>query len=148
MGLDKHENEHLIRTGTPTDIWFHVASLSSAHVYVRLPFDKTIEDLAEETVEDMCQLVKNNSIQGSKLSSCKICYTEWGNLKKELVGMDVGTVGFKDYKKRLLRRCDKVRQISFFLKASWPFLYDVIVLSKSLEDSGTFFIVKLEALTG
>ena len=111
MGLDKHENEQLIRTGVRTDIWFHVDALSSAHVYVRLPFDKSIEDLAEETIEDMCQLVKNNSIQGSKLSSCKICYTSHGNLKKDLVGMDTGTVGFKDFKLRLLRRCDKNKEI-------------------------------------
>ena len=111
MGLDKFENEQLIRTGVHADVWFHVDSLSSAHVYVRLPLGKTWEDLAEETIEDMCQLVKNNSIQGCKLASCKIVYTPWANLKKDLVGMDTGTVGFHDAKLRRLRRCDKNREI-------------------------------------
>ena len=31
MGRDKHENEDLIRYGFPTDVWFHVDNLSSAH---------------------------------------------------------------------------------------------------------------------
>jgi hypothetical protein len=35
MGKDKYENEDLIRFGLPEDVWFHVDSLSSAHVYLR-----------------------------------------------------------------------------------------------------------------
>ena len=111
MGLDKFENEQLIRTGVASDVWFHVDSLSSAHVYVRLPLGYSWEDLADETVEDMCQLVKNNSIQGCKLASCRVVYTPWANLKKDLVGMDTGTVGFHDGKLRRLRRCDKNKDI-------------------------------------
>ncbi len=38
MGKDKYENEDLIKYAWPDrDIWFHVADLSSAHVYLRLP---------------------------------------------------------------------------------------------------------------
>ena len=37
MGKDKYENEGLIKHGWPEDVWFHVDSLSSAHVYARLP---------------------------------------------------------------------------------------------------------------
>lgn len=114
MGLDKHENEQLINTGVPTDVWFHVDDLSSAHVYLRLPSQTpalTLDDIPEETLEDMCQLVKNNSISGCKLNSCKIVYTFHSNLKKELQGMDVGTVGFHDRKKCRFRRTVKDRTI-------------------------------------
>lgn len=38
MGKDKFENEDLIKYAWPTrDVWFHVAELSSAHVYLRVP---------------------------------------------------------------------------------------------------------------
>lgn len=38
MGKDKYENEDLIKYAWPDrDIWFHVAELSSAHVYIRVP---------------------------------------------------------------------------------------------------------------
>merc|ERR1719217_1241416 len=52
-------------------------------------------------VQEMCQLVKNNSIEGCKEPSCDIVYTPWLNLKKE-DRMDVGQVGFKDESFRLL----------------------------------------------
>ncbi|GMI47790.1 hypothetical protein TrCOL_g10064 [Triparma columacea] len=110
MGLDKHENEVLISSGVPTDVWFHVDGLSSAHVYLRLPSrtpSLTLDDIGEETMEDLCQLVKNNSIKGCKMSSVKVVYTFWSNLRKDLVGMDVGTVGFKSESARKLRRVEK-----------------------------------------
>lgn len=37
QGLDKYENEDLIKHSLPHDVWFHVDALSSAHVYLRLP---------------------------------------------------------------------------------------------------------------
>ena len=37
QGVDKYENEDLIKYSLPTDVWFHVDALSSAHVYLRLP---------------------------------------------------------------------------------------------------------------
>ena len=87
VGRDKHENEYLIKYGWPGDIWFHVDSLSSAHVYFRLKNIDTvsaipIDDLPVDSVYDMMQLCKNNSISGCKLASCKMVYTPHSNLKK------------------------------------------------------------------
>jgi hypothetical protein len=121
MGLDKHENEVLIRTGVSTDVWFHVDDVSSAHVYLRLPSVEpalTIDDIPEETMEDMCQLVKNNSISGCKMNSADIVYCFHSNLKKELVGMDVGTVGFHDRKKCHYRKVVKDKAVIKRMEAS------------------------------
>lgn len=43
---------------------FHVDKLSSAHVYLRLPDGITIDTIPAEILEECCQLVKQNSIQG------------------------------------------------------------------------------------
>jgi len=93
QGKDKFENEDLIAHSLPCDIWFHVDNLSSAHVYLRLPEGKTMEDIPEETLEDACQLVKANSIQGNKVSKLAIVYTPASNLKKS-GNMVIGQVGF------------------------------------------------------
>jgi hypothetical protein len=97
MGKDKYENEELLKYAFPEDIWFHVSNLSSAHVYVRLPKGKTFEDLPQEVIEDCAQLVKANSIQGSKEPSVLVDYTPWTNLKKTQ-DMGVGVVAFHDMK--------------------------------------------------
>ncbi|KAJ7965985.1 Coiled-coil domain-containing 25 [Quillaja saponaria] len=97
MGLDKHENEELIKYGFPEDIWFHVDKMSSAHVYVRLHKGQTIDDISEGLLEDCAQLVKANSIQGNKVNNVDIVYTPWANLKKT-ASMDVGQVGFHNPK--------------------------------------------------
>ncbi|KAL0330763.1 UNVERIFIED_CONTAM: Coiled-coil domain-containing protein 25 [Sesamum angustifolium] len=65
MGLDKYENEELIKYGFPEDVWFHVDKMSSAHVYLRLNKGQTIDDIPEGVLEDCAQLVKANSIQGN-----------------------------------------------------------------------------------
>ncbi|KAL6207745.1 hypothetical protein ACLB2K_018699 [Fragaria x ananassa] len=93
MGLDKFENEELIKYGFPEDIWFHVDKMSSAHVYVRLHKGQTIDDISEGLLEDCVQLVKANSIQGNKVNNIDVVYTPWSNLKKT-ASMDVGQVGF------------------------------------------------------
>lgn len=64
MGRDKFENEELIKYGLPTDLWFHVDDMSSAHVYIRLPEDKSFDTIPEEILLDCAQLVKANSIEG------------------------------------------------------------------------------------
>ncbi|XP_047945864.1 coiled-coil domain-containing protein 25-like [Salvia hispanica] len=97
MGLDKYENEDLIKFGFPQDIWFHVDKMSSAHVYLRLPKGQTIDDIPEGVLEDCAQLVKANSIQGNKVNNISIVYTPWQNLKKT-ASMEVGQVGFHDQK--------------------------------------------------
>jgi hypothetical protein len=97
MGKDKYENEDLIKYSLPLDIWFHVDSLSSAHVYLRLPDGVTMDNIAPEALEDAAQLVKANSIQGCKVNNLSIVYTPASNLKKT-PGMDVGQVGYYNEK--------------------------------------------------
>lgn len=125
VGRDKHENEYLIKYGWPGDIWFHVEGLSSAHVYFRLdcfasstvnPLVRGLlgkipmDDLPKESIEDMCQIVKHNSIKGCKMASCKIVYTPHSNLKKTF-DMDSGTVTYHDLKLQRHQRCDKDRKL-------------------------------------
>ncbi|KAI5669329.1 hypothetical protein M9H77_19182 [Catharanthus roseus] len=97
MGLDKYENEELIKYGFPEDIWFHVDKMSSAHVYLRLNKGQTIDNIPEGVLEDCAQLVKANSIQGNKVNNVDVVYTPWQNLKKT-PSMDVGQVGFHNSK--------------------------------------------------
>jgi hypothetical protein len=61
-----------------------------------------------DTIYDMMQICKNNSIQGSKLASCKIVYTPHANLKKNFE-MDSGTVTYHNSKLQRYGRCDKDR---------------------------------------
>lgn len=95
MGKDKYENEELIKYGFPEDIWFHVDDLSSAHVYLRLLDDEEFEDIPKQALDECCQLVKQNSIEGSKRDSVNIVYTPCTNLLKNS-GMEIGEVGFKE----------------------------------------------------
>ncbi|XP_031369816.1 coiled-coil domain-containing protein 25 isoform X3 [Apis dorsata] len=109
MGIDQYENEDLIRWGWPEDVWFHVDKYSSAHVYLRLHlvnifykiYGQTIDDIPSAVLEDAAQLVKANSIEGSKMNDVDVVYTMWSNLKKTQ-GMEIGEVGFhrdKDVRK-------------------------------------------------
>ena len=59
-------DEDLIRWGWPEDVWFHVDKVSSAHVYLRLGKDQSLEDVPMAVIEDAAQLVKANSITGSE----------------------------------------------------------------------------------
>ncbi len=99
MGKDKFENEDLIKFGWPEDIWFHVDDLSSAHVYLRLKEGESWDKIDEKLIAECCQLVKANSIEGSKKDFVKVVYTPWENLFKGKQ-MEVGAVGFKDEKQR------------------------------------------------
>ena len=121
MGADKYENEGLIEWGWKSDVWFHVDGLSSAHVYLRLPLKNAqcackqrcaclLERIPEGVVEDMCQLVKANSIEGCKKGSVMVVYTPWTNLHKDETKMQAGAVGFHNSAHRVLRRVDKDRQ--------------------------------------
>lgn len=129
MGTDKFENEKLLASGFPEDVWFHVDKHSSAHVYLRIPMTAWRELLTvcypphgipgkgeaglsrltekdyrsmipDRVIEEMCTLVKGNSIEGCKLSECDIVWTPFANLKKDTENMDVGTVGFNNDKQR------------------------------------------------
>jgi hypothetical protein len=68
-----------------------VDDLSSAHVYLRLPLDRTVDDIPADILEDCAQLVKANSIQGNKLNNIDVVYTPHPNLKKT-AAMEVGQV--------------------------------------------------------
>jgi hypothetical protein len=70
MGKDKYENEDLLKFGFPEDIWFHVDDLSSAHVYLRLKDEETVEGFSDKAKEECCQLVKENSIEGERVCEC------------------------------------------------------------------------------
>ncbi|XP_012259504.2 coiled-coil domain-containing protein 25 [Athalia rosae] len=111
MGLDKFENEDLIKWGWPEDVWFHVDKHSSAHVYLRLKQGQTIDDIPSAVLEDAAQLVKANSIEGNKMNDIDVVYTLWSNLKKTQ-GMEVGQVGFhkeKDVRKmRVAKRLNAI----------------------------------------
>ncbi|XP_070555784.1 coiled-coil domain-containing protein 25-like [Ptychodera flava] len=93
MGVDKYENEELLRWGFPEDVWFHVDKMSSAHVYLRLHPGDTIDSIPSAVLEDCAQLVKANSITGNKTNNVGIVYTPFLNLKKT-GDMEVGQVGF------------------------------------------------------
>lgn len=111
MGVDKYENENLIRWGWPEDVWFHVDKVSSAHVYVRLRKGQTIDDMPQALVEDCAQLVKANSIQGNKMNNIDVVYTPWDNLKKT-GEMAVGQIGFKDDSKvKKIRVAKRINEI-------------------------------------
>ena len=67
MGKDKFENEDLIKYAQHHDIWFHVADLSSAHVYLRTAEPLPNLDAIPPEVELECAaLTKANSIEGCK----------------------------------------------------------------------------------
>uniref|UniRef100_A0A1B6LGF9 Coiled-coil domain-containing protein 25 n=1 Tax=Graphocephala atropunctata TaxID=36148 RepID=A0A1B6LGF9_9HEMI len=111
MGLDKYENEELIKWGWPEDVWFHVDKLSSAHVYLRLKPGQTIDDIPSAVLEDAAQLVKANSITGNKMNDIDVVYTMWQNLKKT-DGMEVGQVSFhKDKEVRKMRVAKRINEI-------------------------------------
>ncbi|KAI4465445.1 hypothetical protein MML48_3g00004261 [Holotrichia oblita] len=111
MGIDKYENEDLIRWGWPEDVWFHVDKMSSAHVYLRLKAGQTIDDIPSAVLEDAAQLVKANSITGNKVNDIEVVYTMWSNLKKTQ-GMEVGQVGFhKDKEVRKIKVAKRINEI-------------------------------------
>ncbi|KAJ8892939.1 hypothetical protein PR048_005520 [Dryococelus australis] len=104
-------DEILIKWGWPEDVWFHVDKLSSAHVYLRLHAGQSIDDIPTAVLEDAAQLVKANSIQGTKMNDIDVIYTMWSNLKKTEVMVE-GQVGFfNDKEVRKLRVAKRINEI-------------------------------------
>jgi predicted ribosome quality control (RQC) complex YloA/Tae2 family protein len=95
MGKDKFENEELLKYGFPIDVWFHVDNLSSAHVYLRMPDGVSFETIDKTVLEECCQVVKDNSIEGKKKDKVVVCYTPFENLLKT-GDMEIGAVSFKN----------------------------------------------------
>uniref|UniRef100_A0A803JKG9 Coiled-coil domain-containing protein 25 n=1 Tax=Xenopus tropicalis TaxID=8364 RepID=A0A803JKG9_XENTR len=107
MGKDKYETPNPLLCAPRR---FHVDKLSSAHVYLRLQKDQTIEDIPKEVLLDCAQLVKANSIQGCKMNNINVVYTPWANLKKT-ADMDIGQIGFhrqKDVKTMTVEKVSKI----------------------------------------
>jgi hypothetical protein len=130
MGKDKFENETLIAHALPVDVWFHVDNLSSAHVYLRLPKDASIDDIPPDTLEDCCQLVKANSIEGCKRSKVNIVYTPASNLKKT-GNMVTGQVGYHDPKLIKEYRVEKSNEIVNRLNKTKQELYPDLEAEKN-----------------
>ena len=97
-------------------------------------------DHLPDILEECMQLVKENSIEGSKRTAVDIVYTPWGNLKKTAL-MDVGQVAFKDDKqvvrvKNVTRNRDIINRLRKFKKEEYPDLakqkqeFEVKVLEK------------------
>lgn len=108
-GFDKFENEELLKYALDGDIWFHVDKHSSAHIYVRLLQQYTIENMPPELIAEAAQITKENSIEGCKLNNLTIIYTPYQNILKD-GSMDVGTVSFhndKAVKRTVVREKDK-----------------------------------------
>ena len=98
--------------------------LSSAHVYLRRPIGQSMDEVNPSVIAEMCQLVKNNSIEGCKTGKVDVIYTEFGNLKKTY-GMDTGSVSFHDQKlvykvKHVERDRDILKQIEKSRRESHP----------------------------
>ena len=70
-----------------------------------------LDRIPDPVVEEMCQLVKANSIEGCKRASVMVVWTPWANLHKDETCMQAGAVGFHDSKLRRLRRIDKDKSI-------------------------------------
>jgi hypothetical protein len=115
MGKDKYENDLLIRYGIELDVWFHVDSLSSAHVYLRMKEGMAMDDIPEELIKDCAALCKANSIAGCKQASSDIVFTRWKNLKKS-PGMSEGQVGYhrpQNVRTVRIEKCpDRVKRLS------------------------------------
>jgi hypothetical protein len=76
---------------------FHVDTMSSAHVYLRMKVPITSYDqLPAKCVQECAQLTKENSIEGCKKKGVPIIYTWASNLLKE-DDMEVGAVSFKNH---------------------------------------------------
>jgi hypothetical protein len=98
MGRDKYENDEMLKYGYDEQaVWFHVDDLSSAHVYLRMQPDWTLDTIPSAVLVDCAQLTKYNSIEGNKKNNVRIVYTPWSNLKKE-PQHDVGQVSFRSTK--------------------------------------------------
>jgi hypothetical protein len=86
-----------------------VDDLSSAHVYLRQKEGEKLDDISPTLLHECGQLVKANSIEGSKLKSVYVVYTRWRNLKKTSA-MEVGAIGYHDKSKQRRMLVEKDKQ--------------------------------------
>lgn len=119
VGVDQFENEDLIKfTGKFMEqtglvlMWYHADKVSSPHAYIRLHEGEKTPP--QDLVQIACQIVKDGSIQGTKMPACDIVYTPATNLAKTK-GMNPGQVSF--HKRALMGVERAVRKDSKILKA-------------------------------
>ena len=142
MGRDKTENELLIKYGMPEDVWFHVDSMSSAHVYLRRKRGQnTLEGIDPGLLQDCAQLVKHNSIKGRKLPDVKVSYTLWSNLRKT-GDMVEGQIGFHRPKAVMKVHVERDREVvKRLLKTMTERMIKLFSLSLSLSLFKIFIII-------
>lgn len=141
MGRDKTENELLIKYGMPEDVWFHVDSMSSAHVYLRRKRGQnTLEGIDPGLLQDCAQLVKHNSIKGRKLPDVKVSYTLWSNLRKT-GDMVEGQIGFHRPKAVMKVHVERDREVvKRLLKTMTERMIKLFFFSLSLSPFKKFII--------
>ncbi|KAL6948911.1 hypothetical protein ACO0QE_001390 [Hanseniaspora vineae] len=152
MGKNKFENDLLIKLGYKEQnlYWFHADKYSSGHVYLKLyPDESGIADVPKLVIQDCLQLCKSESIQGNKLSECRVIYTPWTNLCKS-GQMNPGEVSFKSTSRcgklmcyqrdsSILSRLKKTRvEVGDLKKAE-----DSIVTHQNKSDDGYVFLENL-----
>jgi hypothetical protein len=71
---------------------------------------ETIDDIPEAVLEECCQIVKANSIEGSKKKTVTVVYTPASNLRKD-GSMDVGQVSFHRDSLCKFRRVTKDKEL-------------------------------------
>merc|ERR1712228_431382 len=70
-----------------------------------------MDAVPQKIITEMVQLVKQNSIDGSKAAEVDVVYTPWPNLRKE-DSMNAGQVGFKEEKhRRMVKNAQKDKDI-------------------------------------
>merc|ERR1719150_1728079 len=77
------------------------------------------KEIPPQCINECAQLVKHNSISGTKLKSTNVVYTPWENLHKR-ADMAVGQIGYHDTKKvtkilvekdkEIIKRMEKTRE--------------------------------------
>lgn len=100
---------------------FHVDNFSSAHVYLRLAENYTIDTIPNDVLYECLQITKDNSKDGiftrlnkigKKKDKVDICITMASNLRKEPT-MEIGQIGYFDEK---MVKYESVTKDNNFLK--------------------------------
>ena len=87
IGQNQQENHQVLDNSSPTDIWFHIDGMSSAHVVARLgdlkpPLDRKQRGKALRQGAVLC---KNHTAKAVSLKSISIVYTECHHVEKTAV---------------------------------------------------------------
>lgn len=75
IGTSQQENHDVISLGKPTDIWFHLADMSSAHVVAILPTIKITRKQRGNIIRRGAYLCKIHTKKTSSMSSVSVTYS-------------------------------------------------------------------------